>query len=252
MSVLTKYFYHWVGDRVSQTPTDWFMNLGYTEKLGGSQECTKVKHQLYDQVVSGVDLEDKMILEVGCGRGGGAQMLCERSMPKKYIATDLSKSCVSFCQQQHQHDRLHFEQANAHRLPYPDNHFDVVINVESSHCYARMTTFLAEVHRVLRPDGVFCFCDIRSRNQLNKLRRQFERYFGIQRDVNISQHVVAARRAAQNMVRADLEKLTPGWKRIFRKPLNNWAAMPGTTVYNGLENGELYYLIVQARNNKLV
>jgi SAM-dependent methyltransferase len=38
---------------------------------------------------------------------------------------------------------------------------DAVVNIESSHCYESMDTFLSEACRVLRPGGRFFFADLR-------------------------------------------------------------------------------------------
>ena len=50
---------------------------------------------------------------------------------------------------------------DAENLPFPDQSFDAVINIESSHCYPRFPRFLAEVARVLRPGGHFLYADLR-------------------------------------------------------------------------------------------
>merc|ERR1712045_162299 len=47
-------------------------------------------------------------------------------------------------------------------LPFEDNSFDIVIDVESSHVYSDFPRFLKEVHRVLKPGGSFCWTDFRA------------------------------------------------------------------------------------------
>ena len=48
---------------------------------------------------------------------------------------------------------LDFVHGDAESLPFSDGSFDAVINVEASHAYPRLTRFLEEVVRVLRPGG---------------------------------------------------------------------------------------------------
>ena len=50
---------------------------------------------------------------------------------------------------------------NAESLPFADESFDAVINVEASHGYPDFPRFLAEVARVLRPGGHFLYADFR-------------------------------------------------------------------------------------------
>ena len=55
-------------------------------------------------------------------------------------------------------------QGDAQNLPFPDESFDAVINVEASHIYPNFERFLGEVARVLRPGGHFLYADFRNRD----------------------------------------------------------------------------------------
>ena len=57
-------------------------------------------------------------------------------------------------------------EGNAEKLPFADQSFDAVINVEASHCYPRFPRFLDEVARVLRPGGHFLYADVRRRKEI--------------------------------------------------------------------------------------
>jgi demethylmenaquinone methyltransferase / 2-methoxy-6-polyprenyl-1,4-benzoquinol methylase len=48
---------------------------------------------------------------------------------------------------------------DVHRLPFPDNHFDVV-TLQWATRHLRVKEVLAEVHRVLKPGGRFYHCDM--------------------------------------------------------------------------------------------
>jgi ubiquinone/menaquinone biosynthesis C-methylase UbiE len=47
-------------------------------------------------------------------------------------------------------------QGDAQNLPFPDQSFDAVINVEASHIYPEFERFVGEVARVLPPEGIPC------------------------------------------------------------------------------------------------
>jgi ubiquinone/menaquinone biosynthesis C-methylase UbiE len=53
--------------------------------------------------------------------------------------------------------------SDAENLPFDDQSFDAVINIEASCLYPRFARFLAEVTRVLRPGGHFLYADYRPR-----------------------------------------------------------------------------------------
>lgn len=55
---------------------------------------------------------------------------------------------------------LQFLTADTQALPFANNQFDLLINVESVHCYPNYKCFLNQVERVLKPGGHFIFADI--------------------------------------------------------------------------------------------
>ncbi len=151
-----------------------FMNWGYEEDppmtlpLEGSDELNRFPIQLYHRTATQVDLKGKKVLEVSCGHGGGASYLVRTLGPASYTGLDLNSAGVDSCRKRHQLPGLDFVQGNAENLPFPDQSFDAVINIEASHLYAQFPRFLAEVARVLRPGGHFLYADIRRGDSVAK------------------------------------------------------------------------------------
>ena len=85
--------------------------------------------------------------------------------PASYTGLDLNPAGVAFCRERHNLPGLDFVEGDAENLPFVDQSFDAVINVEASHCYPRFPRFLTEVARVLRPGGHFLYVDVRPRNR---------------------------------------------------------------------------------------
>jgi SAM-dependent methyltransferase len=145
-----------------------YMNYGYLPADGklvtldkDDNVSARVKNsdiysiQLYHAVVSVVECEGKNLLEVGSGRGGGASYVSRYLKPKDVTGVELSSQAVQLANRIHKGvPNLHFVQGDACNLKnLPDNSYDVVFNVESSHCYPDFKKFLSEVHRVLTPGG---------------------------------------------------------------------------------------------------
>ena len=84
---------------------------------------------------------------------------------------DFSQKAVQFCRDHHQLEGLTFVPGDAEALPFADESFDAVINVESSHCYRSMPAFLGQVQRVLRPGGYFLFADLRTASDSERLHQ---------------------------------------------------------------------------------
>ena len=131
--------------------------------LAASDEPNRFCIQLYHRTATQVDLSGKRVLEVSCGHGGGASYLVRTLRPASYTGLDLNPAGVDFCRKRHKLPGLDFVQGNAEDLPFADQSFDAVINVEASHHYPRFPRFLAEVARVLRPGGHFLYADFRWR-----------------------------------------------------------------------------------------
>ena len=161
------YFYRYVTRRLGADDV-LFLNYGYEEDppmgvpLSAADEPNRFSIQLYQRTATQVDLNGKRVLEVGCGHGGGASYLMRTLHPASYTGLDLNPAGIAFCRKRHNLAGLEFVQGDAENLPFPDQSFDAVINIESSHLYPRFPRFLAEVARVLSPGGHFLYADARS------------------------------------------------------------------------------------------
>jgi ubiquinone/menaquinone biosynthesis C-methylase UbiE len=140
--------------------------------LTESDEPHRYGIQLYHRVATQVDLTGKRVLEVSCGHGGGASYLMRTLGPSSYTGLDLNPVGLDFCRKKHQLPGLDFVEGNAERLPFPDQSFDAVINVEASHCYPQFPQFLDEVARVLRPGGHFLYADVRRKAEIARWEGQ--------------------------------------------------------------------------------
>jgi SAM-dependent methyltransferase len=115
--------------------------------------------RLYEHTVRDTPLAGRDVLEVSCGRGGGANFVSRTFEPQRYVGVDLSHENVRLASERAARQGLTFVIGDAERLDFPDGSFDVVINIEASHLYDDRCRFFAEVLRVLRPGGHFCYTD---------------------------------------------------------------------------------------------
>src|SRR5918996_516876 len=155
-----------------------FMNYGYaplhdhsyTVKLDGADEPNRYFIQLYHHIVSAVDLTNLDVLEISSGHGGGASYIKRYLKPKALTGVDFSDKAIQFCKHTHDVDGLSFIEGDAESLSFDAGGFDVVLNIESSHCYGSMETFLAHAKRVLRYDGYLLYADFRNKNDVELLQ----------------------------------------------------------------------------------
>ena len=233
-----------------RVPTpDWaFMNYGYaaapadvgTPPLSSSDERDRLCIQLYFHAINNCDLRDRDVLEVGSGRGGGASYISRYLQPRSMTGMDFSQEAVDLCNRHRLAAGLSFVCGDAQAMPFLASSFDAVVNIESSHCYESMDTFLAEVCRVLRPGGRFFFADLRSLDGVKTLREQFNACdLTVEKETDITTNVLTALQL-DNARKLDLiNAMIP---RMFHRPFRAFAGIAGTRNYTGLESGRLRYL----------
>jgi len=221
-----------------------FLNYAFEEEpameipLQAGDESNRTYIQLYHHVATQADLAGKHVLEVSCGHGGGASYLTRTFRPVQYMALDLNPRGIDFCQQHHRIDGLAFVQGDAENLPFPESTFDVVLNVEASHCYATLPRFLGEVARVLRPGGKFLYADFRFRDGLAEWDKALDAApLRMVRKRNINAEVL--RGLNRNSARSvDLVTQLPKFMQALGR---DFAGIKGSRIYIGLEKGEITY-----------
>jgi SAM-dependent methyltransferase len=106
------------------------------------------------------DVEDRTairFLEVGCGPGANLWFLTREGFSAHGL--DGSKVALEQAKQRLENEGLKAElhQGDAMVLPFPDVHFDAVIDIECLYANTKTDTrtILAEIHRVLKQGGFF-------------------------------------------------------------------------------------------------
>jgi ubiquinone/menaquinone biosynthesis C-methylase UbiE len=224
-----------------------FLNYGYEEDpplslpLDESDEPNRYGIQLYQQTATQVDLSGKKVLEVSCGHGGGAAYLTRTLKPASYTGLDYNPDGVAYCQKHHNLAGLDFVHGDAEHLPFPDESFDAVLNVEASHTYPRLSRFLAEVSRVLRPGGHLLYADFR-------VRSEFPGWDATLADAalrQVSMRVINAQvvRSLDKNSQRSLDLISHRMPAFLRPFGRRFAGLPGTTFYQQIENGNAEYRI---------
>lgn len=229
-----------------------FMNYGYSDDnqqvdLESEDENNRYSIQLYHHLITEVDIENKDILEVGCGRGGGLAYIVKNFKPLTAKGIDLDKGAIKFCNKHYPLNGLSFTQGDAQNLPIEDNSYDVLINVESSHRYPEFHLFLNEVKRILRSGGYFLYTDFRYDWEMNELQKQIEQSgFKIIKEQIITGKVVKALELDDKRRRELIKKLVPGF---IRKIALNFAGTIGSETYNHFDSGKYeYYSYIMRKN----
>lgn len=237
---------YWYISTVDKNKEVIFMNYGYhdendTVHLHESDEKNRFSIQLYHRLAKTINLKDKHILEVGCGRGGGISYISRYFSPQRALGIDLNAKAAKFGNKNYNVKGLSFMQGDAQNLNLPDESFDAVFNVESSHRYPKIEDFFNEVYRVLKPGGYFLYTDFRSKDEMDDLLAVLSKYeFDKFDEQIINEHVKKA--LDQDTARREniIKRLAPVF---LRKPIRDFAGNQGSATYNSIANGDIVYFV---------
>jgi SAM-dependent methyltransferase len=193
--------------------------------------------RLYEHTVRDTPLAGRDVLEVSCGRGGGASFVSRTYKPQRYVGLDVSQENVRLANERNARQGLTFMIGNAERLDVPDGSFDVVINIEASHLYDDRGRFFTEVLRVLKPGGYFCYTDgcwADDDCTPDLLAAGFE----LLERREITSNVIQALRKDNARRTALFDAMTD---RDLREEYKHWGGVVGYRAYNRFEAGQTRY-----------
>jgi ubiquinone/menaquinone biosynthesis C-methylase UbiE len=105
------------------------------------------------------------ILDAGCGFGTTAIVLAQALPGSEVVGIDLSQPLLDLAVQEAEAaglgERVTFEKADVQEIPYDDDAFQAVLNVQMLHIVEDPVAMLNEMERVLAPDGFLFVADIR-------------------------------------------------------------------------------------------
>jgi ubiquinone/menaquinone biosynthesis C-methylase UbiE len=121
--------------------------------------------------------EEGRILDAGCGFGATAIVLAQALPRCEVVGIDLSEPLLHLAAQAAEAaglaDRVRFETGDAEDIPYRDNSFDAVLNLNMVHIVEHPIQMLNEIERILVPDGSLFILDLR-RSWLGLFEREMK------------------------------------------------------------------------------
>jgi ubiquinone/menaquinone biosynthesis C-methylase UbiE len=248
-----RHIYNSLNDQLNSAPYASlirFCTFGYV--ADGSAEYSQVATprrllnrntiKLVLEVIGDCDLMDREVLDVGCGRGGTVSVVATYFHPRRVIGVDLSSSAVGFCRRNYQYANVEFREGDAEELPFDDESFDVVTNVESSHSYPVIERFYRGTFRVLRPGGYFLYTDLFPHDVMVRNTALLRGIgFGVERDRDITRNVL---RSCDETATPKLGAYERSNDRIF---MGNFLGTPDSQVYAAMTAGTMTYRIFKLR-----
>ncbi|MCP4104555.1 MAG: class I SAM-dependent methyltransferase [Desulfobacteraceae bacterium] len=243
-------FYNSVSNQLNDSPFgehSIFLNYGYVPNNNPQYSQVRLPDICMNKNPTSLVLEvigdcvlhpEHEVLDIGCGRGGTVSVFRRFFNVRKVTGVDLSPNAILFCRKVHTYPETYFMEGDAENLPFEDQSFDIVTNIESSHTYGDITAFYNEVYRVLKLGGYFLYTDLISCEDIEKYQNILQGLgFAIERKQNITSNVLmSCDDIADTHSGAYSGKNDPGF-------LENFLAMPDSPVYNKMRNGKSEYLL---------
>ncbi|WP_119300069.1 methyltransferase domain-containing protein [Dongia deserti] len=109
--------------------------------------------QAVREIMGGIDLSGKRVLDIGCGIGGLDQVLVELGAAN-VMGVDVGAPLIARARQRVTDDRISFKVIAPEKpLPFADASFDIVFTKDAWLHVIDKRALLREVHRVLKPGG---------------------------------------------------------------------------------------------------
>ena len=228
------------------------MNYGYQPpdpdgprlELSEADEPDRYSIQLYHRVAAAAGpLEGKDVLEVGSGRGGGASYVHRYLKPRKVVAADFSRHAVDLANRRLGGDGLTYVEGDAEKLPFEADSFDVVLNVESSHCYPSRPGSSPRSGASSGPGACSRSWICSSTTSSPPCRASSKGRGSMVESVDdVSSGVVEGLRLDGPHREAMIAKNAP---KALAPVVKSFAGTEGSDVYNSLQSGRLKYVAVQ-------
>ena len=151
-----------------------------------------------------------------------------------------SNNSVKLSNESHKQDNLEFLVGDSENIPFENNYFDLVINVESSHCYPSIPKFINEVSRVLKKNGKFLYCDFVIDTNITDHLSKLEHSELISNDyIDITKNII---KASDIMTQQRKELLKSVKSNFLKRILESFAAIKGSKIYNSFVDGHYKYI----------
>ena len=100
------------------------------------------------------------ILDVACGTGEFERLLLNQNPTQKITGIDISEKMLNIAREKYRaYPSVKFHQASVHSLPFSSQSFDVVVSANAFHYFDEPEVALAEMKRVLKPNGKIIILD---------------------------------------------------------------------------------------------
>lgn len=147
------------------------LKLGYNGTFSDVACYDETGHHHYNYIATnlleGIDLKGKRVLDVGCGTGIVSSQIIERGATS-LVSGDQSEFMLNQWKKKAAgNKKVEFQLLDAENLPFPDGEFDVVASSMVMGMIPNQLKCLSEMKRVLKPSGILAISTHGPRHDAN-------------------------------------------------------------------------------------
>lgn len=155
------------GDTTSKEAFGEYVHWGYWDNphttIISAKDFHHAANLMTQHVVQKAQIKDgHKILDIGCGFGGTIKFLNERYSNCTMVGINIDPRQIVIAKNTvtaSNGNQVEFIEADACKLPFTDQKFDVILCIESIFHFSNRQIFFEECRRILRPGGVLVVSD---------------------------------------------------------------------------------------------
>lgn len=214
------------------------INQGYVSSAH-YQICRRginnVNTALYREILKDICIEKKVILDVGCGRGGFLSYLRSLGKVSFFIGMDISYEGLLLVAPK---EDILLINASYNKIPLLDKKIDCVFSIETNILTSEKA--VEEVYRVLDTGGQFIIADFIQNDMIRSVEQRLRNSFEIKSKRDITQNVILA-----------IEEKSNNWSNLAKQGFytEENAGTVKSSHYQKIKSGEIGYYIYSIIRN---
>lgn len=133
----------------------------FSRAAGTYDENSMPQQELWQELLNALtpfDINTKAVLDIGMGTGKNTYELTKIYPQSHIVGFDIAEGMVNYAKNNWiiNQDRQIFLQADAEKIPFKDNTFDLVISNAVFQRIGNIKDVFSQINRILKPGGIFC------------------------------------------------------------------------------------------------
>ena len=125
------------------------------QKQESAPDLLGIWYRWVNSILQRENLDNKVVLEIGCGRGKFVDYICGGpNPPRQYYGCDYSADAIQIAgEKNNRYANVVWQQEDIQSLSFESNYFDTIISCETIEHIPDPAQGLSELYRVLKPGG---------------------------------------------------------------------------------------------------